>query len=63
MEKGRASLNQGKRPLGRPTRRWEDDIRMDLKEMGNDTRNWVDSDQDRHYWRALVNVVFNLRFP
>ena len=42
----------GKRPLGRPRHRWEDNIRMDLKEIGN-TRNWVDSDQDRDYWRAV----------
>ena len=49
-----------KRSLGRPRRRWEDNIRMDLKEIGINTRNWVDSAQDRYYWRALVNVTFNL---
>ena len=43
----------GKRPLGRPRRRWEDNIRMDLKEIGIDTRNWVDSAQDRDNWRSL----------
>ena len=48
----------GKRPLGRPRRRWEDYIRMDLEEIGI---NWVDSAQDRNYWRALVNVALNLR--
>jgi hypothetical protein len=47
----------GKRPLGRPRRRWEDNIRMDLEEIGNNARNWVDSAQDRNYWRALVNAV------
>ena len=52
----------GKRPLRRPRRRWEDNIRMDLKEMGINTRNWVDSAQDRDYWRALVNAALNLRF-
>ena len=51
----------GKRPLGRPRRRWEDNIRIDLKEIGINTRNWVDSAQDRDYWRALVNVGLKLR--
>ena len=51
----------GKRPLGRPRRRWEGNIRMDLKEIGIDTRNWVDSAQDRDYWRALVNSALDLR--
>ena len=50
----------GKRPLGRPRLRWEDNIRMDLKEIGNNTRNWVDY---RDYWRALVNVAMILRVP
>ena len=50
----------GKIPLGRPRRRWEDNIRMDLKVIGINTRNWVDSGQDRDYWRALVNVALNL---
>ena len=53
----------GKRPLGRPRRRWEDNIRMNLKEIGINTRNWVDSTQDRDYWRALVNAALNLRVP
>ena len=53
----------GKRPLGRPRRRWEDSIRMDLKETGIYTRNWVDSAQDRDCWRALVNAALNLRIP
>ena len=51
----------GKRSLGRPRRRWEDNIRMNLKEISINTRNWVDSAQDREYWRALVNAVLNLR--
>ena len=51
----------GKGPLGRPRRRWEDDIRMDLKEIGINTRNWDDTAQDRDYWRDLVNVALNLR--
>ena len=45
----------GKRPLGRHKCRWKDNIRMDLKEIDINTRNWVDSAQDRDYWRALVN--------
>ena len=52
-----------KRPLGRPRRRWEDNIRMELKEIGISSRNWVDSAQDRSYWRALVNTALNLRVP
>ena len=51
----------GKRPLGRPRRRWEDNIRMYLKEMGINTRNWVDSPQDIDYCMALVNAILNLR--
>ena len=54
---------EGKRPLGRPRRRWEDNIRMDIKEIGINTRNWVDSAQDRDCWRALVNVALNLLDP
>ena len=53
----------GKGPLCRPRRRWEDNIRMDLKEKGINTRNWVDSAQDRDYWRALVNAALNLQVP
>ena len=51
----------GKRRLGRPRRRWEDNIRMDLEEIGINAGNWVDSAQDRDYWRALVNAALNLR--
>ena len=53
----------GKRPLGRPRRRWEDTIRMDLDEIGINAGNWVDSAQDRNYWRALVNAALNLWVP
>ena len=52
-----------KRPLGRPWRRWEDNIRMDLKEIGVNMRNWVDLAQDRDYWRALVNAALKFRLP
>ena len=53
----------GKRPLGRLRRRWQDNIRMDLKEIAFDTGRWVDSARDRDYWRALVNAVMNLPVP
>ena len=52
-----------KRPSGRPRRRWEDNIRMFLKEIGINTRNWVDLAQDRDCWRVSVNAAFNLRVP
>ena len=51
----------GKRTLGRPRRRWEDNSRMDLEEIGINARNWVDLVQDKDYWRALVNAALNLR--
>jgi hypothetical protein len=53
----------GKRPLERPRRRWEDDIRMDLEEICINAGNWFDSIQDRNYCRALVNAALNLRVP
>ena len=53
----------GNRPLGRSRRRWEDNIRMDLEEISINAGNWVDSAQDRNYWRALVNAALNLRVP
>jgi hypothetical protein len=53
----------GKRPLGRPRRRWVDTIKMDLKEVGWDGRDWIDLAQDRDGWRAYVNAVMNLRVP
>ena len=53
----------GKRTLGRPRRRWEHYIRMELEEIGINVGNWVDSVQDRNYWRALVNAPLNLRVP
>jgi hypothetical protein len=46
-----------KRPLGRPTRRWEDNIKMDLQEVGCGGMDWIDVSQDRDRWRALVNAV------
>jgi hypothetical protein len=52
---------EGKRPLGRPRRRWEDGIRMDLREIGWGSVDWMQLAQDRDRWRALVNTVMNLR--
>ena len=53
----------GKSPLGKPRRRWDDNIRMDLEEIGISAGNWVDSAQDRNYWRSLVNAALNLWVP
>ena len=53
----------GKPTGNRPRRRWEHNIRMDLEEIGINAGNWVDSAQDRNYWRALVNAALNFRVP
>ena len=59
MEEGRSAFkiltgtSAGKRPLERPRHKWEDNIRIDLREIGFNTRNWVDSAQGRYYWRTL----------
>ena len=53
----------GNRPLGRPRRRWKENIRMGLEEIGTNAGNWADSAQDRNPWRALVNAALNLRVP
>jgi hypothetical protein len=55
--------SEGKRPLGRSRRRWEDNINIDLQEMGCEGMEWIDMAQDRGRWRALVNAVMNLRVP
>jgi hypothetical protein len=52
---------EGKRPLGRPRCRWEDGIRMDLREMGWGSVDWIQLTQNMYQWRALVNTVMNLR--
>jgi hypothetical protein len=54
---------QGKRPLGRPRLRWEDNVRMDLQEVGCGCGNWFGLAQDRDRWRELVSGVRNLRVP
>ena len=69
MEEGTGAFNiltgklTGKRPLGRPRRRWEDNIRMYLEEIEINAGNSVDSAQDRDYWRSLVNAALNFRIP
>jgi hypothetical protein len=54
---------EGKRPLGRPRRRWDDNIKMDLREIGIDGANWIRLAQYRFQWRAFVNTMMNLRVP
>ena len=69
MEEGRSAFKiltgkpTGKSPLRRPRRRWKGNIRMELEEISINVGNWVDSAQDRNYWRGLVNVALNLRVP
>jgi hypothetical protein len=54
---------EGRRPLGRPRHRWEDNIKMDLREIGFGEVDWIHWVQDRDRWRAVVNTVMNLRVP
>ena len=67
MEDGRSAFKiltgipKGKKPLGRPRCRWEDNIKMGLEEIGINAANWIDSAQGRNYWGALVNAALNLR--
>ena len=69
MEEGRGVHNvlvgkpEGKRPLGRPRRRWEDNIKMDLEEVGRGCGDWMDLTEDRDSWRALVSTVMNFGVP
>jgi len=68
MEEGRSvhrvlvGKPEGKRPLGRPRHRWEDNIKMDLREVGG-VGDWMELAQDRDRWRALVNTVMNFQVP
>ena len=52
---------EGKRPLGRPRHRWEDDIKMDLQEVGCECMNWIDLAQDRDRWQTLLNALMSLQ--
>jgi hypothetical protein len=54
---------EGERPLGRPRRKWEDNIKTDLQEVGWGIMDWIEPAQDRYRWRAPVNAVMNLRVP
>ena len=54
---------EGKRPLGRPRSRWEDNIKLDIQEVGCGGMDWIELAQDRDRWRALVTAVMNLRVP
>ena len=54
---------EGKRPLGRPRRRWEDNIEMDLQEVGRGFEDWMELAQGRDRWQALVSTVMNFRVP
>ena len=54
---------EGERPLGRPRHRWEDNIKMDLQELGCGGMDWIEVTQDRDRWRAVVNAVMNLQVP
>jgi hypothetical protein len=69
MEEGRGVYRvlvgkpEGKRPLGRPRRRWEDNTRMDLEEVGWGCEDWIGLAQDRDKWRALVSALMNIRVP
>ena len=69
MEEGRGvhkvlvGKPEGKKPLGRPRRRWEDNIKMDLEEVGRGCGDWLELAQDRDRWQALVSKVMNFRVP
>jgi hypothetical protein len=54
---------EGRSPLGRPRRRWDDDLKRDVREIGWGDMDWIDLAQDRGQWRALVNTVMNRRVP
>ena len=60
---GFGGKSEGKRSLGRPRHRWEDNIKMDLQEVGCEGMDWIDVAQGRDKWRAIMNVVMNLHVP
>jgi hypothetical protein len=55
--------SEGRRPLGRPRHRWEDNIKMDLQDVGWGGMDWIELAQDRDRWQTLVNAVMNLQVP
>ena len=61
VHKGLVGKPEGKRRLGRPRRRWEDNIKIDLEEVGRSYGDWMELAQDRHMWQALVSTVMNFR--
>jgi hypothetical protein len=63
MESCLVGRPEGKRPLGKPRCRWENNIKLDLREIGIDGANWIQLAQDRVQWRAFVNTVMNIRIP
>ena len=63
MHKGLVGKPDGKRPLGRQRRRWEDNIKMDLEELGRGCGDWMELAQDSDRWRALVSTVMNFGVP
>ena len=63
MHRALVRKSEGKRSLGIPRRRWEDNIKMDLQEVGGGCGDWMELAEDRDRWRALVNTVMNLRAP
>ena len=63
VQKALVGKPEGKRPLGRPRRRWEDNIKMDLEEVGRSCGDWMELPRDRDRWRSLVSTVMNFRVP
>jgi len=63
LYRGLVGKPEGKRTLGRTRRRWEDNIKMDIQEVGRRSMDWIELAQDRDRWRAFVNAVMNLRVP
>jgi len=63
VHRGLVGKPEGKSPLGRPRRKWEDNIKMNIQEVGCEAMDWIDLVHDRDRWRALVSEVMNLRVP
>ena len=62
-DQGSGGKPEGKRPLGRPRRRWEDNIKIDLQEVGGGCGDWMELVQERDRWRALLSTVMNFQVP